>query len=53
MAPWAGSEGDEAEPVEPSSRARVAGGHKVWREDTSQLNMGVFKGKFPWREPPV
>ena len=44
------SEEDEAEP---SSRARVAGGHKVWQEGSDKLNMQVFKGKFPWRAPHV
>ena len=44
------SEDDEAEP---SSRARVAGGHKVWQEGSDKLNMQVFKGKFPWRAPHV
>ena len=44
------SEEDEAEP---SSRARVAGGHKVWQEGSDKLNMQVFKGKFPWRAPYV
>ena len=44
------SEEDEAES---SSRARVAGGHKVWQEGSDKLNMQVFKGKFPWRAPHV
>ena len=42
-------ESDEDE-AEPSSRARVAGGHKVWKRDEEKLNMQVFKGKFPWRD---
>ena len=38
----------DQEGAEPSSRARIAGGHKVWQEGSDKLNMEVFKGKFPW-----
>jgi hypothetical protein len=46
-------EESEEDETEPSSRARVAGGHKVWQEGSEKLNMQVFKGKFPWRAPHV
>ena len=41
---------DDEEELEPSNRARVAGGHKVWGEGSSRLNMDLFKGRFPWRD---
>jgi len=36
--------------IEPSNRARVAGGHKVWGDTNARLNMDLFRGRFPWRD---